>query len=117
QTIRPEFLNRIDEILVFRPLTEEHLRAIVDIQLARIAERLALQDISFELDDGARNLILREGYDPGFGARPMKRALQHLLLDSMSQEILAGRVAPGDHLRIGHANDHLTFSKLTSLAT
>jgi ATP-dependent Clp protease ATP-binding subunit ClpB len=116
QTIRPEFLNRIDEILIFRSLTEEHLRAIVDIQLGRIAERLAQQDISFELDDGARDLILREGYDPGFGARPMKRALQHLLLDPMSEEILAGEIVSGDHLRIGRANDHLSFSKLPSLA-
>ncbi|MBU1707958.1 AAA family ATPase, partial [bacterium] len=67
QTIRPEFLNRIDEILVFHSLTEEHLRAIVDIQLGRISERLAKQDISFELEDKARELILRDGYDPGFG--------------------------------------------------
>lgn len=117
QTIRPEFLNRIDEILIFRPLTQEHLRAIVDIQLHRIGERLARQDISFELEDGARDLILREGYDPGFGARPMKRALQRLLLDPLAEELLAGRVGSGDRIRIGRVNDHLTFAKLTGVAS
>jgi ATP-dependent Clp protease ATP-binding subunit ClpB len=110
QTIRPEFLNRIDEILLFRPLTEAHLRAIVDIQLRQISERLAHQDIFFDIDDRAKELILREGYDPGFGARPMKRALQHLLLDPMSEEILAGRITAGDKLRIACADNHLTFS-------
>ena len=117
QTIRPEFLNRIDEILVFHSLAEEHLRAIVDIQLGRIAERLAKQDISFELEDKARELILRDGYDPGFGARPMKRALQRLLLDPMAEEILGGRINSGDRIHISRSNNHLTFTKLTSLAS
>ncbi len=117
QTIRPEFLNRIDEILVFHSLTEEHLRAIVDIQLGHIARRLAQKDISFELEDKARELILRDGFDPGFGARPMKRALQRLLLDPMAEEILAGRINPGDRIHIGRSNNHLTFTKLTSIAS
>ena len=95
RSIRPEFLNRIDEILVFRPLGRDELRKIVDIQLARVAARLERQDITLEIKPGVEDVILREGYDPVFGARPMKRAIQHLLLDPLSEEILSGRVLPG----------------------
>ena len=97
RSIRPEFLNRIDEIIVFKPLGREQLRAIIDIQIRRIARRLESQDIRLNVTDRAKDVILRTGYDPVFGARPMKRALQHLLLDPLSEETFGGpRAARAD---------------------
>ncbi len=98
RSIRPEFLNRIDEILVFRPLAKDDLRKIVDIQLRRVQGRLNQQEIKLDVSDEVRDMILREGFDPVFGARPMKRAIQKLLLDPLSEEILSGRVKPKQSL-------------------
>jgi ATP-dependent Clp protease ATP-binding subunit ClpB len=99
RSIRPEFLNRIDEIIVFRPLGRTQLRAIVDIQVARVVARLQKQEIELSVTPEAKDLLLKEGYDPVFGARPMKRALQKLLLDPLAEEILAGRVLPGQRVQ------------------
>jgi ATP-dependent Clp protease ATP-binding subunit ClpA len=109
RSIRPEFLNRIDEIIVFRSLDKDDLRRIVDIQLARIIKRLEQQDITLKVHDEAKDLILREGYDPAFGARPLKRALQHLLLDPLSEEILAGKILPGQTLTAKTEKGRLKF--------
>jgi ATP-dependent Clp protease ATP-binding subunit ClpB len=92
---RPEFLNRIDEIIIFDRLTEKELTAIVDIQLGRVRNRLAQQDLQLELTDAVKRLIAREGFDPVYGARPLKRTIQRLLLDPLSLELLEGRFAPG----------------------
>ncbi|RPH94440.1 ATP-dependent chaperone ClpB [candidate division KSB1 bacterium] len=100
RSIRPEFLNRIDEIIVFRSLNRDDLRKVVDIQLARVMRRLEKQDIHLNVRDDAKDLILSEGYDPSFGARPLKRALQRLLLDPLSQQILSGKVIPGKTLKV-----------------
>ena len=110
RSIRPEFLNRIDEILVFRPLDRDELRKIVDIQLARVAKRLAKQDIILEVIPGSEDIILREGYDPVFGARPMKRAIQHLLLDPLAEELLSGRIIPGQVVAIEPDGERLRLS-------
>jgi ATP-dependent Clp protease ATP-binding subunit ClpA len=109
RSIRPEFLNRIDEIIVFRSLSRDDLRKVVDIQLARVFKRLEKQDISLNVNDDAKELILREGYDPSFGARPLKRALQKLLLDPLSEEILAGKILPGQTLKVSAEKDQLRF--------
>lgn len=96
---RPEFLNRIDDIIIFHSLSEEHLAAIVDVQLGRLAERLAAQNLQLELDPAAKSLLAREGYDPQFGARPLKRTIQELLLDPLALKVLAGEFKPGDRLK------------------
>jgi ATP-dependent Clp protease ATP-binding subunit ClpB len=113
RSIRPEFLNRIDEIIVFRPLGRDQLRAIVDIQIRRIARRLEAQDMRLNVTDRAKDVILRVGYDPVYGARPLKRALQHLLLDPLSEALLAGRILPGQTVRADADGDHLALQPET----
>ena len=92
---RPEFLNRLDGILNFHPLRREDMAQILDVQLGRVRERLAGRDIQLELTPRARDLLAERGYDPAFGARPLKRLLQHTLLDPLASEILAGKLRPG----------------------
>jgi len=106
---RPEFLNRVDEIIIFDRLTEEELAAIVDIQLARVRSRLAQQNLQLELTDSVKRLIAREGFDPVYGARPLKRTIQRLLLDPLSLELLEGRFGPGAVIVAGTDGDHLKF--------
>jgi ATP-dependent Clp protease ATP-binding subunit ClpB len=96
ERFRPEFLNRIDEIVVFEPLTREQLSEIVDLQLARLNARLAERGIALELTDGARELITEAGWDPAYGARPLKRAIQRLLENPLALQLLEGRFADGD---------------------
>ncbi|MGQ5711386.1 ATP-dependent chaperone ClpB [Desulforudis sp. DRI-14] len=92
---RPEFLNRIDEILVFEPLAPAHLASIVKIQAGRLAQRLAKQNITLEIDQAVLEMLGREGYDPVFGARPLKRVIQRRLENPIAKEILQGRIVPG----------------------
>jgi len=96
---RPEFLNRIDEIVVFEPLTREQLAEIVTMQLARLNERLAERGLTLELTDGARELIAEAGWDPAYGARPLKRAIQRLLENPLALRLLEGEFAEGDTIR------------------
>jgi ATP-dependent Clp protease ATP-binding subunit ClpB len=110
QSIRPEFLNRIDEILVFGPLSREHLRKVIDIQIHRIAERLRKQDLEIEVTDAAKDFLLQHGYDPVFGARPLKRALQSELLNPLSEKILAGEILPGSLVKVDVGKDGLKIS-------
>jgi len=108
---KPEFLNRIDEIIVFHMLDKEHLRTIVDIQLDYLAERLKSRHISLEFTDNARRQIMDEGYDPAFGARPLKRTIQQRLENPLAAELLAGKFIDGDKIKID-ANAHkFTFEK------
>lgn len=95
---KPEFLNRIDEIVIFKPLSEEHLREIVNIQLNKLLERLKDKNLTITLSDEAKDFILKEGYDPAFGARPLKRTLQRLIQDPLATKILTGEVNDGDRL-------------------
>ncbi len=106
---RPEFLNRVDDIVVFHPLTREHIRSIVDVQLKRLSNRLAEKKISLELTETARELLAQQGYDPTYGARPLKRAIQRLVLDPLAIEILEGRVREGDHVVVDTDNNHMVF--------
>jgi len=100
---RPEFLNRIDDIIIFHSLDEKHLAQIVDIQLGRLNKRLAQQQLTLDLDASAKELLSKEGYDPQFGARPLKRTIQELLLDNLANRLLEGEFKPGDHI---HATAH-----------
>jgi ATP-dependent Clp protease ATP-binding subunit ClpB len=95
---RPEFLNRVDEIVMFNPLGKQQLAKIVDLQLADIAEMLADRNITLELNPAARQLVLDEGYDAAYGARPLRRTLQRLVQEPLAMQILAGTVLPGDHV-------------------
>jgi ATP-dependent Clp protease ATP-binding subunit ClpB len=92
---RPEFLNRLDGILNFHPLRREDMAQILDIQLGRVRQRLAARDMELELTPKARELLAERGYDPAFGARPLKRLVQHTLLDPLATDILSGKLRPG----------------------
>ncbi len=107
---RPEFLNRIDAIVIFHPLTREHLRQIVDIQLRRLRQLLKEREITLELTDAARDLLIDEGYDPAFGARPLKRVLQRRIQDPLALKILEGAVRDGDHVVVDAKDGELTFT-------
>jgi ATP-dependent Clp protease ATP-binding subunit ClpB len=100
QVFKPEFLNRIDEIIVFHMLTREHLRKIVDIQLGYLADRLKDRKIKLEFTDKARDQIMDEGYDPSYGARPLKRTIQQRLENPLATELLAGKFTDGDTIRV-----------------
>jgi ATP-dependent Clp protease ATP-binding subunit ClpA len=96
RTFRPEFLNRIDDIIVFSQLGKPELAKIIEIQLAALRAQLAEQGITLELTDAAREVLMNEGYDPNYGARPMKRAIQRLVQDPLAMLLLAGAFAAGD---------------------
>jgi ATP-dependent Clp protease ATP-binding subunit ClpB len=106
---RPEFLNRVDEVVVFEALTREQIAVIVELQLARLRERLAERKISIELSDAAKELLAEEGWDPAFGARPLKRAIQRRLENALARELLEGRFGEGDTVRVGAQEGELTF--------
>jgi ATP-dependent Clp protease ATP-binding subunit ClpB len=95
---KPEFLNRVDDIIVFRPLGKEQLVKIVDLRLEDLRRLLADRKISLELTEAAKELLFTEGYDPNFGARPLKRAIQKLVQDPLAMKILDGEVLHGDHV-------------------
>ena len=109
-TIRPEFLNRIDEIIMFRPLTEPQIAQIVRLQVEQITRRLASQGITLRVDDSAIALIARAGFDPEFGARPVKRALQSLLLNDLSRSLLAAQIDRSQPIIVRAEADSLAFA-------
>jgi ATP-dependent Clp protease ATP-binding subunit ClpB len=111
QHFRPEFVNRIDDVVVFHPLEAEHIRMIVDIQLEYLRKRLADRDIGFVLDDGARDRLAQAGYDPVYGARPLKRAIQQQLENPLAQRILRGDFAPGETIRVTTDGEGLGFER------
>jgi ATP-dependent Clp protease ATP-binding subunit ClpB len=110
RTIRPEFLNRIDETIMFEPLTQAEIRQVVMLQVSAVQKMLGQNGITLDLTDAAIDLLTREGYDPEFGARPVKRAIQRLLLNDLSRAILAGTVSRDHAIRVDAEDDHLTFS-------
>ncbi|MCX7963814.1 MAG: ATP-dependent chaperone ClpB [Candidatus Sumerlaea chitinivorans] len=97
---RPEVLNRVDEIIIFHALTREHVEKIIDIQLARVAQRLQDRKMTIELTPQAKERLAHEGYDPAYGARPLRRAIQRLILDPLSLAVLQGQFREGDHIRV-----------------
>ncbi|PYK41934.1 MAG: ATP-dependent chaperone ClpB [Verrucomicrobia bacterium] len=106
---RPEFLNRVDEIIIFDRLTEDDLKKIVEIQLRRLTKRLEQQKITLDLSDSAKELLAREGYDPVYGARPLKRTIQKEILDPLSIDILEGKVREGQTVRVDAKDGALEF--------
>jgi ATP-dependent Clp protease ATP-binding subunit ClpB len=108
---RPEFLNRVDEIIIFDRLSEEDLKKIVEIQLKRLSRRLEQQKITLDLSDSAKALLAREGYDPVYGARPLRRTIQKEILDPLSIDILEGKVKEGQIVHIDAKNGALSFGQ------
>jgi ATP-dependent Clp protease ATP-binding subunit ClpB len=106
---RPEFINRIDEIVVFHPLDRQHLAVIVGLQLKRVAKLLEGRGFHLEVSDEARLFLAEQGYDPDFGARPLKRAIQRELQDPLALHILSGDFHEGDTIRVERGPDGLTF--------
>ena len=112
QHFRPEFLNRVDDVIIFRPLGKEEIEHIIDLQLKRLEQLLADRKLTFELTPPAREVLATEGYDPAFGARPLKRAIQRLLQNPLALAVLEGRFSEGDHIVVDRdARGELTFRK------
>jgi ATP-dependent Clp protease ATP-binding subunit ClpB len=112
QSFRPEFINRIDDIVVFHPLGTKQIRAIVDIQLGYLRKRLAERNMELVLDDTARDLLGEAGFDPVYGARPLKRAIQQQIENPLAERILKGEFQPGERIRVGARDGQLTFGKV-----
>ncbi len=108
---RPEFINRIDEIVFFHSLEQDHIKQIVEIQLRGLLKRLSERKITVELSEGAKDFLVREGYDPVYGARPLKRALQRRLLDPLALRVLDGEFREGDTISVDVTGDELSFTK------
>jgi ATP-dependent Clp protease ATP-binding subunit ClpB len=111
QHFRPEFVNRIDDVVVFHPLESEHIRKIVEIQLEYLRGRLRERDISLVLEPAARERLAQAGFDPVYGARPLKRAIQQQLENPLAQRILRGDFGPGDVIRVTAEGEGLSFDK------
>jgi ATP-dependent Clp protease ATP-binding subunit ClpB len=115
---KPEFLNRIDDIIVFRPLGKEEISKIIDIQLESLKRHLADRKITLEMTPAARDGLFKEGYDPAFGARPLKRAIQKLLADPLALRILDGDIQAGDHVIADvDRNGEFTFQSAPAIAS
>jgi len=109
---RPEFLNRIDEVIVFHGLTEEHLRRIIDLQLERLKARLKDRRLPLEWTEAAKEYLVRIGYDPAYGARPLKRAIQREVETAMGKALLQGTIRDGQRVKVDHepGKEALTFT-------
>jgi ATP-dependent Clp protease ATP-binding subunit ClpB len=114
---RPEFLNRVDEIVVFGRLDREQLAQIVELQVARLRARLADRGVELELTAAAADLLAREGYDPAYGARPLKRLVQRRIENPLAQRMLAGEVGQGDRVIVDADGDELTFAVAEPVST
>jgi ATP-dependent Clp protease ATP-binding subunit ClpC len=111
RTFKPEFLNRIDDIIVFKPLAREDLQRIIDIELGFVAERLKEKNITLEVSPEAKDLLIEKGFDPIFGARPLKRIIQRFLEDPLASEIISKRFKDGSVVRVLKKNDELVFGE------
>jgi ATP-dependent Clp protease ATP-binding subunit ClpB len=113
QTIRPEFLNRVDEVILFKPLTRDDIKQVINIQLRRVDEMLKRKEMTLVVTDDAKEWLARLGFDPSFGARPLKRTIQKHIIDALSTKILSGEVNEGDALELSlEGEGKLVFQKL-----
>jgi len=114
QTFRPEFLNRVDDIIVFNTLSKEHLSVIIDLQLGRVEKLLAGRGLKLVVNPGAKEVIMAEGYDAAYGARPLRRAIQRLVQDPLSLRLLAGEFLAGETIVVDRDSEggKLKFDKL-----
>ncbi|MGC6414507.1 MAG: AAA family ATPase, partial [Bacteroidia bacterium] len=110
RSVRPEFLNRIDELIMFEPLSRENIRAIADIQFKELYDRMNYAGYKVVISDDALDWLAQLGYDPQFGARPLKRVIQKKIMDELSKEILSGRIAPTDEIQINLKDNQMEFN-------
>ncbi|HZL43589.1 MAG TPA: ATP-dependent Clp protease ATP-binding subunit [Verrucomicrobiae bacterium] len=111
KTFRPEFLNRLDDLIVFRSLTKQDLMEILDLEVKKVMVRLKNRNIHLQLDEKARNFLVEKGYDPQYGARPMRRSVERFLEDPLAEEILRGNLHEGDPILVSVENDHVVFTQ------
>jgi len=111
RTFRPEFLNRIDEVIIFRPLSGDQIKAVVNILIARVQRELRGQGMELELTDSAKDLLAKEGFDPNFGARPLRRTIQRLIEDQLSDELLRGNFSAGDTVVVDARDERVVFER------
>jgi ATP-dependent Clp protease ATP-binding subunit ClpB len=111
---KPEFLNRVDDIVIFHQLSREQIGDIIEIQLERLRRLLADRNMQLVLDDSAKALLAREGYDPLYGARPLKRAIQTLIQNPLASKLLRGEVLPGQIVRVSADGDQMQFTTETA---
>jgi ATP-dependent Clp protease ATP-binding subunit ClpB len=111
QHFRPEFLNRVDEIIFFHALSRQHIKAIIDIQLRHLLKRLADRKIHVEMTEAAKDLIVEEGFDPAYGARPLKRTIQRRVLDPLAMRMLQGEFGEGDRIVVDAAQGEVRFTR------
>ena len=112
ELFRPEFINRVDELIVFHALTEENIRAIADMMLSQVARRLTERDVTLLWDEEAAAQLAREGYDPKYGARPLRRVIQRTVEDTLSEELLLGHIALGDTVRLHVVEGRIAVDKV-----
>jgi len=114
QSFKPEFLNRVDDVIIFRPLGQDDIAQIVELQIARFARLVEDRKLSLELTPAAKSLMVAEGYDPVYGARPLKRAIQRLLQNPLALAVLEGTYSEGDRIKVDRAKDgnSLTFERV-----
>jgi ATP-dependent Clp protease ATP-binding subunit ClpB len=117
RAFRPEFLNRVDEIILFHRLKRQHMGAIVDIQMARLLKLLSDRKIDLRLTEEARNWLADKGYDPAYGARPLKRVIQKAVQDPLAEAILAGRVKDGETVEVSVLNGKIAINGMIDGAT
>jgi len=115
-SFRPEFINRIDEIVIFNPLGKEQLASIVKLLLKSVENLLAERQITLDITPAATEVLLREGYDPAYGARPLRRTIQRLIQDPLAMQILEGKVLPGDRVRVDRdaQKESMRFERVTA---
>jgi ATP-dependent Clp protease ATP-binding subunit ClpC len=111
KTFRPEFLNRLDDLIVFRSFTKPDLIQILNLEVEKVIERLRLKDIRLELDDTARDFLVEKGYDPQYGARPMRRAVERFLEDHLAEELLRGTLRTGEPIKVTGGTEKLVFTQ------
>jgi ATP-dependent Clp protease ATP-binding subunit ClpC len=111
KTFRPEFLNRLDDLIVFRSFTKPDLIQILNLEVEKVIERLKGKNIKLELDEAAKDFLVEKGYDPQYGARPMRRAVEKFLEDSLAEEILRGNLQPGEPILVTSNKEKLVFNQ------
>ena len=115
QSFKPEFLNRLDEIVLFDALTKDELAHIVDLQLDLLRKRLAGRRVTIEVTDAAKHWLAETGYDPAYGARPLRRLVQQAIGDPLAKLLISGQVLDGGSVTVDHGEDGLTLSRLTAV--
>jgi len=112
KTFRPEFLNRIDGVVVFHALSQDHIRQIVELMLSQIESQLKEKDIKLETTDVAKDFLGEKGYDPNFGARPLRRVIEHMVEDPLSEALLEGRFQSGETIQIDCQNGEIVLNSV-----